>query len=212
MVEKIFWQDPYLTKLITKVRSVIGDKITLEKTIFYAFSGGQESDAGTIGCYDVISAEKKDKEIYYLINKDHELKVGDTVDIEIDWDRRYQLMKHHFAAEVILELVYKSFPSIVKIGAHISKSKARIDFIFDQSLSIYINEWQNKAQDLVYASHNVISDFYNKEEEKRFWEIDGFSQVACGGTHIKNTKELGIIKLKRVNIGKNKERLEVKCL
>lgn len=55
-VEKIFWSDPYLTKLATQVTSVEGDTITLEKTIFYALSGGQESDHGTIGSHPVLEA------------------------------------------------------------------------------------------------------------------------------------------------------------
>ena len=49
MVKKIFWQDPYLTELNTTVHSVAGNQVTLNETIFYAFSGGQESDAGSIG-------------------------------------------------------------------------------------------------------------------------------------------------------------------
>jgi len=49
MTKKIFWEDPYLTQLETRIASVKGNDITVEQTIFYAFSGGQESDYGTIG-------------------------------------------------------------------------------------------------------------------------------------------------------------------
>lgn len=58
MTKKIFWQDPYLTELETYVQSVQGNQITLKETIFYAFSGGQESDFGTINDYEVIEAKK----------------------------------------------------------------------------------------------------------------------------------------------------------
>ena len=47
---------------------------------------------------------------------------------------------------------------------------------------------------------------------KVFWEIDGFSKVPCGGTHVKSTAEVGFVSLKRVNIGGGKERVEIKLL
>jgi len=45
-----------------------------------------------------------------------------------------------------------------------------------------------------------------------YWEIDGFSKVPCGGTHVKSTAEVGLVKLKRVNIGSGKERIEIKLV
>ena len=56
MTKKLFWADPYLSTCDTTVQSVHGDIITLSETIFYAFSGGQESDAGTIDIYPVLEA------------------------------------------------------------------------------------------------------------------------------------------------------------
>ena len=54
------------------------------------------------------------------------MHVGDRAKIVIDWERRYQLMRLHFAAELILELTRQNFPGIEKIGAHIAQDKARI--------------------------------------------------------------------------------------
>jgi NAD(P)-dependent dehydrogenase (short-subunit alcohol dehydrogenase family) len=113
MTTKVFWKDPYLTELETTVRTVCGNKITLVETIFYAFSGGQESDAGTIGGYQVLNAQKDGTEIYYTIAYDHKLKVEDVIKIVIDWDQRYSLMRLHFAAEVVLELVCQKLFNIV---------------------------------------------------------------------------------------------------
>src|SRR3990167_6877556 len=90
-----------------------------------AFSGGQESDSGTISNYPVLEAKKEGAQIYYTLPAEHHLKPGDTVLITIDWVRRYQLMRLHFAAEVVLELVYQQIPNIVKVGAHIGQDKAR---------------------------------------------------------------------------------------
>ena len=209
MTNKAFWLDPYLTYLETKVKDVNGSKITLDETIFYAFSGGQESDSGTIGGYQVIEANKIGKEIFYTLEENHQLQKRDRVEIEIDWDRRYRLMRLHFAAELVLELICRRFPQIVRVGAHISEDKSRIDFAWDQSIASFLPEIGEEAQKIVDADQTVISAFSDEAHERRYWKINEFSQVPCGGTHIKRTREIGDIRLKRVNPGKGKERVEI---
>lgn len=71
---------------------------------------------------------------------------------------------------------------------------------------------EEKARMLIEENHAIISEFSDIENERRYWLIDGFAQVACGGTHLKNTSEVGKIKLKRNNIGKGKERIEIYLL
>lgn len=209
MTKKIFWDNPYLTELNTVVETVCDNRITLRETIFYAFSGGQESDSGTIDHYPVLEAKKEDKQIYYTLSNDHQLKQGDDVLIKIDWARRYQLMRLHFAAEVILELVYQRIPNIKKVGAHIAQDKARIDFKWEHNISTLLESIQTSAQSIIDANENIISAFSDEPNERRYWKINAFSEVACGGTHIKRTGEIGKIRLKRRNQGKGIERIEV---
>lgn len=209
MTKKLFWNDPYLTQLQTRVTGVRGGDITLEETIFYAFSGGQESDLGTIGNHPVLKACKEGREIVYTLEEGHGLKPGDPVVIRIDWDRRYKLMRLHFAAEIVLELVYRTLPSIEKVGAHIARDKARIDFKWDQNISTLFPGITSEALRIVEADQDIISAFSDEENEERFWEIKGFARVPCGGTHLRKTGEIGAIHLKRKNPGKGKERIEV---
>lgn len=209
MTKKIFWQDPYLTELETRVKMVKDNQITLDETIFYAFSGGQESDQGTMGGYLVLSAQKDGKTIFYTLEETHHLKSGDPVIIKIDWNRRYKLMRLHFAAEIVLELVCQRFPDIIKVGAHIAADKARIDFLWDQNISPFISELQQATQNIVDSNQTIISAFSDETHERRYWKINEFSQVPCGGTHIKQTGEIGTVLLKRVNPGKGKERIEI---
>jgi Ser-tRNA(Ala) deacylase AlaX len=209
MTRKIFWKDPYLTQIETRITSVKENDITVEQTIFYAFSGGQEGDHGTIGNTRVLEARKEGREIVYTLENGHGLKPGDPVRITIDWERRYKLMRLHFAAEVVLELVYQKLGSIKKIGAHIAQDKARIDFECGENISTLFPAIQKEALGIIEANQEIISAFADEEKEERFWEIKGFARVPCGGTHLKRTGEIGEIELKRKNPGKGKERIEI---
>jgi Ser-tRNA(Ala) deacylase AlaX len=119
------------------------------------------------------------------------------------------LMRLHFAAEIILELVYKHLHPIEKTGAHIAQDKARIDFVWGENISKHFPMLQKAAQEIIEADQEIISAFSDEENGRRYWEVEGFSRVSCGGTHLKRTGEVGEIKLKRNNIGKGKERIEI---
>ena len=209
VTEKVFWRDPYVSELETCVASVRGDEVTLEATIFYALSGGQESDAGTIAGLRVLEARKEGREIVYRLGLNHGLRAGDSVRIAIDWGRRYRLMRLHFAAEIVLELMYRRFEGVPKVGAHISQDKARIDFAWIGSIAPVLPELQREAQAIIDADEPIISAFSDEPSERRYWEVPGFARVPCGGTHLRRTGEVGAITLKRRNIGKGKERIEV---
>ncbi|WP_206732658.1 hypothetical protein [Halarcobacter ebronensis] len=92
---------------------------------------------------------------------------------------------------------------------HISEDKSRIDFEWEENISSLLVNIQNRAQELIDKDLPIQSDFSDKSKGKRFWKIDGFAEVPCGGTHLKRTSEIGKISLKRKNIGKGKERVEI---
>ena len=207
--KKIFWEDPYLSETNAVVTSVDNDIIILDRTIAYAFSGGQQSDSGTIRGYEILDARKDNTEIYYKISPDHRLKEGQEVIVKIDWEKRYRIMKLHFAAELVLELVYQEFERPEKISANITSEKARLDFFWQGNISEIFPVLEAKINELREANRKIISEFADRENEERYWEIEGFAKVACGGTHLKETGEIGPVALKRVNIGGGKERIEI---
>jgi Ser-tRNA(Ala) deacylase AlaX len=209
MTIKHFWQNPYQTRHQTSVATVTGDQITLRSTIFFAFSGGQESDQGLIGGVPVIDARKEGLEIFYTLPEDHGFIPEQAVEVEIDWLRRYRLMRLHFAAELVLELFYKTLPVVEKIGAHIAEDKARIDFALSESISPLLPEIAKAANAIIISDLEIKSAFEDEATERRYWQIDGFSRVPCGGTHVKRTGEIGPLRLKRNNIGRGKERVEI---
>jgi Ser-tRNA(Ala) deacylase AlaX len=210
MTRKIFWEDPYLNELETTVTGVKENDITVDPTIFYAQSGGQESDHGSINDHPVLQAHKEGKEIIYTLEDGHALQPGDRVKMAIDWQRRYQLMRYHFAAEVILELTTRMLKGIEKIGAHIAQDKARIDFKWDGNISAIFPALEKEALKIIAADQEIESAFSDEEAEQRTWKVAGFAQVPCGGTHLKRTGEIGRLILKRDNIGKGKERIEIR--
>ena len=137
-------------------------------------------------------------------------RTGDAVVVEIDGARRLKLMRLHLAAEIVLELAYQNLPGIQKIGAHIAEDKARIDFEWPENISKLFPMMQEKAGALIAADHPIVSAYSDEATQRRYWEIAGFARVPCGGTHLKRTGEIGALALKRVNIGKGKERIEIR--
>lgn len=209
MVNKVFWDYPYQTELETRINTVDDNKVTVDDTIFFAFSGGQESDHGLIDNRAVIKAEKKDKQIYYTLESTAGLMAGDTVLISIDWSRRNRLMRLHFAAEVILELIYQFHPGTSKVGAHIAADKARIDFEWDGNISDQFPALSLQFSQIIENDLPIVCDFSDASNERRYWKIDGFAKIPCGGTHVRSTGEVGPVILKRKNPGKGKERIEI---
>ncbi len=210
-MKKVFWDNPYQRSLSTKVAAVSGNRILLEETIAFSFSGGQESDKAIINGLSILDSAIENHLIYYTLEEGHGLCPRDLVTMEIDWPRRYRLMRLHFAAELILELVTRKL-DLEKIGAHIAETKARIDFVFNQNISLIFEDILTEYNKIIESNELIKTGFLDKETQRRFWKIDGLAEVPCGGTHVKSTAEVGSVTLKRKNIGGSKERIEISLI
>jgi Ser-tRNA(Ala) deacylase AlaX len=203
VMRKVFWDNPYQTELITRVLSVEGNRLVFEETIAYSFA--------YINGMLVIDSKLEGLVIYYTLPEGHGLNVGDTVTMTIDWPRRYKLMGLHFAAELILEIVTRKF-GFKKIGAHIAESKARIDFVTDHNVAQLFDEILAEYNSIITSDKLIHKGFSDRENHRRFWKIEGFAEVPCGGTHVKSTAEVGFVALKRERLGKSKERIEIRLI
>lgn len=210
-MRKLFWDKPYQSRLETSVVSVEDGLVLFAETIAFSFSGGQESDHALVNELPIVYSRIDGNLIYYTLPEGHKLKPGDRVTMTIDWQRRYRLMRLHFAAELVLELVTQKF-RLEKIGAHIAENKARIDFFCDTNISVLFENILADYNKIIQQDLEIKTGFSDIQNQRRFWEIEGFSKVACGGTHVKSTSEVGFIKLKRINIGSGKERIEMMLL
>jgi len=196
MTRKVFWDDPYRTALDATVIRTTGREVVLDRTILFAFSGGQERDEGTIGGHPVQDARwQDDGTISYTLAPDHGLKAGDRVALNVDGERRQRLMRLHFATELVLENTYRLLGPIEKTGAHIAADKARLDFRLDESITRHLPELEKRTAALIAADLPITSAFKNVASEERYWEIEGFARVPCGGTHPRRTGEVGPVHL-----------------
>lgn len=210
-MRKVFWDNPYQHSLLTKVAFVDGNQLLFEETIIYSFSGGQESDKAYINDLPVLDSKMQSNLIYYTLPEGHRLSIGDTVTMTIDWPRRSRLMRLHFAAELVLEIVTQKF-HLKKVGAHIAETKARIDFEFGEHISSIFEIILEEYNKIINADKSIQTGFSDIQTQRRFWKIDDFAEVPCGGTHVKSTKEVGFVTLKRSRSGKSIERIEIKLI
>lgn len=210
-MKKIFWENPYQQTLETTVTSVEGNELLFEETIAYSFAGGQESDKACINSLPILDSRREGKLIYYTMPTGHGLSSGEKVVMTIDWMRRYRLMRLHFAAELVLEIVTQKF-QLEKVGAHIAETKARIDFVYPQHISCLFEDILKEYDAIIHADLIIQTGYSDVENQRRFWKIDGFAQVPCGGTHVKSTKEVGFVTLKRSRSGKSIERIEIRLV
>lgn len=208
MTKKLFWEDPYIKECKAKVIEIKGNEIKLEQTCFYAFSGGQASDSGTIDGINVIEARKEGKDIVYVLESAPSFKEGYEVEVKIDWEKRYKIMKLHAAAHIVFFIFLEKTKLEKLIGSNVDETKARLDYETPEPISSILLEVEAETNKLIEKDVDIKAYFEEGTIDKRLWECAGM-ECPCGGTHVKKTGEIGKIKLKRKNIGSGKERIEI---
>lgn len=226
-MKKMFWVDPYLTRLETTISAIYENEVVVNETIAYCESGGQESDQTKINGMEVLSSRMDKNEpylIYYILPQGHGLSVGDRVLMEIDWPRRNRLMRLHFTCELVLVLMNRLFNKtpeglelrpeeidtvIKKRGAHMSEEGARIDFECAVNITEYFPAILSAYQKIIDADLPIEKGYLNESKQIRFWRLPNIAMVPCGGTHVHSTREIGFIDLKRDRANKGVERIRI---
>lgn len=235
----LYYEDAYQKEFEGKVLKIqrIDDRygVILDRTVFYPTGGGQPADTGIIKGKDeevgVVDVQFAEGTVVHILSEfKGQIKEGEQIKGVIDWNRRYALMRNHTAAHIMGEAIRRAtgVPSKI-IGSAIDVDKARLDFAYGESLRPLfpkIEEIANEiieenravevkmmtrqeAEDYVERFHENLKILPPKVQEVRIVEIKDWHACACGGTHVKSTGELGVIKvLKRVSKGKGVERLE----
>lgn len=224
--EKIYLKEMYTTEADAIVLEVSGNQVVLDKTIFYAESGGQLSDKGTINgqvvsdCQKRISPETKMLThpefpsinvnmdvVHTMESENHGLSVGDLVHLKLDWERRFSIMRLHSAAHVVWHFTGELAGDLPVKGCLIGPDKARLDFGGKIDPEI-IPELSRLSNNFITGAQEIQNIPLESEPEALFW-ICADIKIPCGGTHVSNTSEIGEVVLKRRSQGKKLDRLYI---
>jgi len=202
----LFYEDPYMREAEARVVGKSGSKIWLDRTIFFAESGGQESDTGFIDNIRVLDVKPED--FAHVLELEPSFEVGDKVHLKIDWDRRYRMMRLHSAAHIVYFAVREILGELEVIGSHVGPERARLDYSFEGRISDHFPRIMEVVES-VLSEPREITIFRKPENPSiRIWRM-GEWETPCSGLHVKSTGEIGKIRLKRRNLGRGKERIEI---
>jgi Ser-tRNA(Ala) deacylase AlaX len=230
MSEALYLKDSYLKECDASVKSgKDGKYVVLDRTIFYPRGGGQPHDTGKMlrgeDEFKVVFVGKFDGRISHEVDRPG-LNEGDGVKCVLDWPRRYTIMRMHTAAHVLAATMHKELGVLIT-GNQLGEDKTRFDFNmedFDREKFERVVKKANAAlsQDLELKIYTLPREKAMEIEgvvklanalppsirELRIVEIPAIDVQADGGTHVKNLKEVGQIKvLKLENKGKSNRRV-----
>jgi len=147
-------------------------------------------------------------DIEYELEQPPNFKVGDQVEVKIDAERRGKIRRLHSAAHVLHYVVEAKLGSLTTIGSNITVDKARMDWTCESPMTKLIPEFEAQINNYIQENKEVIMEPDDSKPDLKWWTC-GDWKMPCGGTHVKALGEIGQVKLKRKNIGKGKERIEI---
>jgi alanyl-tRNA synthetase len=214
ITKKLYWEDPYRKEFEASVQALSGNEVVLDQTCFYPRGGGQTSDTGTIDSVRVTEVIlKEDGSIVHIMEKPLTKKVGDKVHCEIDWEKRYRTMKLHSASHLLYYVMQEVFGREVKPASSglVDEKKDRTDYLFDTSIDQgKLREAERRVNAIIKDAREVKTWNDVTQGGKRMWKLEPYPVMMCGGTHVKNTREIGGVEVSRgKKPGRGKERIEI---
>ena len=205
---KLFDEDPYLTKFVAEVMAFNGNEVVLDRTAFYPEGGGQVGDTGRIGGVEVIDTQIEDGVISHLLASPPPFTEGSEIEGEVDWDRRHRIMRLHSAAHLMEHFLWARMGHLERLGSLVDDKKDRADYSYEGRLPAEaLKEVEESTNAFLAEGHDIRIDSDPSLPGIRIWRCTDL-EMHCAGTHVRDTKEIGEIRLKRKNPGKGKERVE----
>ena len=203
---KLYDTDHYLNVFNAKVLNVTDNLVELDQTAFFPESGGQAGDTGSIDGEPVIDTIIDGKTIRHVMKDKPSFHEGDDVKGVIDWERRYKIMKLHSASHIMEYFLWKEYGYMRRMGSHVDGKKDRADYLHEERLDPEKLKKVEEDTNIFLAEGHPV-EIKVDDEGIRHWSC-GPVKMNCAGTHVKNTREIGRIKLKRKNPGRGEERVE----
>src|SRR5260221_4391333 len=229
MAELLFREDPYLKACDATIVAVHGDAIELDRTVFYPLGGGQAGDSGQMrgrfGAWRVLDTRKGPAggdAVLHVLETGGAAAVGAKVELALDWERRHRLMRLHTALHLLCAVVKAPVT-----GGRIGDDKAHLDFDIEMERLVK-DEIEQRINALVESSVGTQPRWITDAEldarrelvkpmsvapprgegRVRLIEIPGVDLQACGGTHVRNTAEIGRLAVARIRSeGKRNKRV-----
>lgn len=230
MTERLYQRDSYVRVFEARVTAVLPEGVILDRTAFFPAGGGVPGDQGTLAApggpalrvTDTVEAEQG---ILHKLEAPG-LAEGQAVRGELDWPRRYRLMRHHTATHVLTGVMFNGYQVRVT-GNQIGVDKTRVDFAFEQFDREVLEEGFRRANALIAQDLPVRISFIPAAQararpelfkletafrhdlpELRLVDIGGFDVQADGGCHVASLKEVGrLVLTKSENKGKANRRV-----
>jgi len=216
--KRLFYEDAYIREFNATVIGIVDELVVLDNTALYAEGGGQASDQGTITTtnqtYKVTEVSNVDGVIFHKVEPSG-LRVGDQVHVTLDWERRIALMRAHTATHIIIGSARRVLGEHAwQAGASKNVDRSRVDIShYAHFTRKQVEQIEQLANMVVREGRPVVCKFMQRDqaEEKyglriyqggvvpgkdiRIVDMGEWDVEACGGTHLSNTYEAGLIKI-----------------
>ncbi|MFW9849690.1 MAG: alanyl-tRNA editing protein [Candidatus Thorarchaeota archaeon] len=235
MTELLYMKDNYIRQFEAKILSITEDSIVLDRTAFYPEGGGQIGDIGIIKDADnqlvIVDTKKRSGQVHHIYTGECNFQEEDSVIGDLDWSQRYECMRFHTAQHILSRYLQIDY-QLETVGNQITPGKSRADYSplesFDEDMKrkvqAGVNEilHRNLEVNLQFMPRDDAINFLNEKgyqvrylemvpksvKEFRIISIADYDAASCAGTHVKNTSEIGEIRLgKSKNVGAGKRRI-----
>jgi misacylated tRNA(Ala) deacylase len=235
VTEELYSVEAYARTCEATVTAVTDDGVVLDRTVFYARSGGQPGDTGTLrwdgGEGRVADTLKRGGVLVHVVD-DMAPEAGTAVVADIDWGRRHTLMRTHTALHALSAIVFRDYGAKVT-GGNMEPGTARMDFELESITPEFGREVEERlnaelsadrpvkvtflAREVALADPDLIRTKVNLIPEAvdpiRVIEIEGLDKQADGGTHVRSTGEVGAVRVaKTENKGKAFKRMRIELV
>lgn len=219
MTERLYYTDCYLKTFDARVVDSDADRtrIYLDRTAFYPTSGGQLFDLGTLGGVAVMEVVDEEDRIAHVLAAP--LK-GDSVAGEIDWERRFDFMQQH-TGQHLLSAVFEELFGFKTVSVHMGTDNCTVDLDAASVSESQLAQAEMRCAEIIAQARPTQITFEDaaaglrKESARtgtlRVVSIDGVDRSACGGTHVRNSAEIGLVLTGKTERVRSSTRVEFAC-
>jgi alanyl-tRNA synthetase len=228
--QRLYYDDSYTvrfeaaileTALVNKQPAAV-----LDKSYFYPTGGGQPCDTGSINSIAVIDVFSRDDDAAIVHVLEKSVSISDKARGEVFWARRFDHMQHH-TGQHILTQAFVQVADAKTIGFHLSSDSVTIDLDTTTLTNQVLDQVEDLANQIIWENRPVKVGLREVDDQEgirirrlpqhllteglRVIEIENFDKTACGGTHVANTGEIGLIKIVKADKRGTKARVEFRC-